>query len=130
MSDSHPPFLHHHFGSMEQQRQSASLGMWLFIAQEIMFFGGLFTAYAVYRIKYPEAWAAGAAERLEQALNTMPGCRACKADGHDVLVLVTDTPTEAEERELRRALEHLPDMACLNLAFGEVTSPAVGETSQ
>lgn len=34
--------------------------MWLFIAQEIMFFGALFTAYAVYRYRYPEVWSEGA----------------------------------------------------------------------
>jgi cytochrome c oxidase subunit 3 len=55
----HARFLQHHFESMEQQRQSTSLGMWLFIAQEIMFFGGLFTGYAVYRNLYPEAFVAG-----------------------------------------------------------------------
>jgi cytochrome c oxidase subunit 3 len=44
---------------MEQQEQSVSIGMWLFLAQEIMFFGGLFTAYLVFRSKYPMAFAAG-----------------------------------------------------------------------
>ena len=47
--------LAHHFDSYEQQRQSASLGMWVFLVTEIMFFGGLFTAYILYRSKYPEA---------------------------------------------------------------------------
>ncbi len=50
--------LHHQFDSYEQQRESASLGMWLFIVQEIMFFGGLFTAYLVYRAAYSTAFAA------------------------------------------------------------------------
>lgn len=49
--------LAHHFDSIEQQRESSSLGMWLFLAQEVMFFGGLFVAYAIYRFKYPEAFA-------------------------------------------------------------------------
>ncbi len=59
MADPHTssPHLAHHFDSMEQQKESASLGMWLFLAQEVMFFGGLFAAYAVYRFKYPEAFA-------------------------------------------------------------------------
>ncbi len=48
----------HHFDSAEQQKSAASLGMWLFIAQEIMFFGGLFLAYVVYRSAYPEAFGA------------------------------------------------------------------------
>jgi len=59
MSEAHSPYLHHHFDSMQQQRESSSLGMWLFIAQEIMFFGGLFCGYTVYRSMYPEAFAAG-----------------------------------------------------------------------
>jgi cytochrome c oxidase subunit III len=56
-ADQHPAHLAHHFESMEQQNQSNALGMWLFLAQEVMFFGGLFVAYAVYRFKYPEAFA-------------------------------------------------------------------------
>lgn len=46
------PALLHHFATAEQQKNTASLGMWLFLAQEIMFFGGLFCAYLVYRFKY------------------------------------------------------------------------------
>src|SRR3954463_9094018 len=38
---------------MEQQREAGSIGMWVFIAQEIMFFGGLFLAYAIFRTKFP-----------------------------------------------------------------------------
>ena len=45
-----------HFDSAEQQRESASLGMWIFLATEVMFFGGLFLAYILYRWKWPEAF--------------------------------------------------------------------------
>ncbi len=55
----HPPGLQHQFEDMAQQQESASIGMWLFLVQEIMFFGGMFTAYLVYRSKYPMAFAAG-----------------------------------------------------------------------
>jgi cytochrome c oxidase subunit 3 len=55
----HPPGLQHQFDDMKQQEESVSLGMWAFLAQEIMFFGGLFTAYLVYRSRYPMAFAAG-----------------------------------------------------------------------
>jgi cytochrome c oxidase subunit 3 len=48
----HNPALLHHFATEEQQRNSASLGMWWFLATEIMFFGGLFCAYLVYRRLY------------------------------------------------------------------------------
>jgi cytochrome c oxidase subunit III len=51
--------LRHHFADMEQQRESATLGMWLFLVTEIMFFGGLFAAYLVYRINHYEAWKTG-----------------------------------------------------------------------
>ncbi len=50
--------LAHHFDSYLQQKESASLGMWLFLGQEIMFFGGLFLAYTVYRWRYASAFAA------------------------------------------------------------------------
>ena len=46
------PALLHHFATKEQQKNAASLGMWLFLAQEVMFFGGMFCAYLVYRYKY------------------------------------------------------------------------------
>ena len=44
---------------MDQQRDAVSLGMWLFLATEIMFFGGMFCAYLVYRNWYPNEFAAG-----------------------------------------------------------------------
>jgi cytochrome c oxidase subunit III len=50
--DQHDPALLHHFATKEQQKNSASLGMWLFLGQEVMFFGGMFCAYLVYRYKY------------------------------------------------------------------------------
>jgi cytochrome c oxidase subunit 3 len=50
----HPRFLAHHFESSEQQFDSGKLGMWLFLVTEVMFFSGLFCAYAVYRANHPE----------------------------------------------------------------------------
>ena len=55
----HNPALRHHFADMEQQRESAEFGMWVFLITEIMFFGGLFCAYMVYRYMYFQAWEAG-----------------------------------------------------------------------
>ena len=46
------PELRHHFADEEQQRNAASLGMWWFLGTEIMFFGGMFCAYLIYRLKY------------------------------------------------------------------------------
>lgn len=49
--------LAHHFESYDQQREASSLGMWLFLVTEVMFFGGLFLAYIVYRSRWPEDFA-------------------------------------------------------------------------
>ena len=51
------PALQHHFENMEQQREAGTLGMWVFLVTEIMFFGGMFLAYTLYRYKYPDAFA-------------------------------------------------------------------------
>lgn len=53
-SHSHTSPLQHHFADMEQQRDSAKLGMWLFLLTEVLLFGGLFCAYAIYRAWHPE----------------------------------------------------------------------------
>ncbi|HTH53163.1 MAG TPA: cytochrome c oxidase subunit 3 family protein [Edaphobacter sp.] len=49
----------HHFETEEQQREAGSFGMWLFLLTEIMFFGGLFFAYLLYRNWYNPAFVAG-----------------------------------------------------------------------
>jgi cytochrome c oxidase subunit 3 len=46
------PALQHQFATEGQQKNAASLGMWVFLAQEVMFFGGMFCAYLIYRYKY------------------------------------------------------------------------------
>ena len=53
------PALQHHFENMEQQREAGTLGMWIFLVTEIMFFGGMFLAYTLYRSFYPMAFASG-----------------------------------------------------------------------
>ena len=53
----HNPHLAHHFDTPEQQYQSGKLGMWVFLATEILMFGGLFCAYAVYRHNHPDVFA-------------------------------------------------------------------------
>jgi cytochrome c oxidase subunit 3 len=54
----HLPQHLHHFETEEQQREAASFGMWLFLLTEIMFFGGLFTAYLIFRNWYHDAFVA------------------------------------------------------------------------
>ena len=58
----HHPAQQHHFETLQQQAEASTLGMWLFLVTEVMFFGGLFTAYLIYRLWYPEAWAEGSRE--------------------------------------------------------------------
>jgi len=50
------PGLAHHFNDLAQQKQAATLGIWFFLVTEIMFFGGMFTGYAVYRSSNPAAF--------------------------------------------------------------------------
>jgi cytochrome c oxidase subunit 3 len=79
----HEPGLQHQFSDMGQQEASVAIGMWAFLAQEIMFFGGLFTAYLVFRSKYPMAFAAGS-NRLDALLG-----------GTNTLVLIVSSLTMA-----------------------------------
>lgn len=50
------------FEDADQQYEASQLGMWTFLATEVLFFGGLFLTYALYRHFYPEAFAAGSRE--------------------------------------------------------------------
>ncbi len=54
-----PAALAPHFDDIAQQSEASHLGMWVFLLTEIMFFGGMFTGYAVYRSVYAVAFAAG-----------------------------------------------------------------------
>ena len=63
--------LRHHFATMEQQRQSTTLGMWIFLVTEIMFFGGLFTAYLIYRVAHPDVWEYASRHHMEFWLGTI-----------------------------------------------------------
>ena len=55
----HSIALAHQFDDLGQQKEAALLGMWVFLVTEVMFFGGMFTGYTVYRFKYHEAFMAG-----------------------------------------------------------------------
>ena len=59
-----------HFRDLEQQREASSLGMWIFLVTEIMFFGGMFFAYTLYRGKYGEAFAS-ASNHLDLTLGAV-----------------------------------------------------------
>jgi len=51
--------LAHQFDDLDQQHDASYFGMWIFLATEIMFFGGMFTAYTIYRHEYFSSFAAG-----------------------------------------------------------------------
>jgi cytochrome c oxidase subunit 3 len=68
----HPAFLAHHFESHKQQFTAGKLGMWIFLLTEILLFGGVFCAYAVYRANHPEIfeWAHRFLDKTLGAINT------------------------------------------------------------
>ena len=95
-SHSHSP-LAHQFEDLAQQREVASLGMWVFLVTEILFFGGLFLVYSIYRSWYPGAFAAASHELIVWAGTT------------NTVVLITSSLTmalavHAAETGNRRAL--------------------------
>jgi len=77
------PRLAMHFASLEVQDNAARLGMWLFLATEILLFAGLFICYGVYRYNFPEAWAASS-RSLNLTLGTV-----------NTVVLITSSLTAA-----------------------------------
>jgi cytochrome c oxidase subunit III len=76
-------YVAHHFPNLSQQEHAARLGMWLFLATELLLFGGLFTAYSVYRFLYPETFAE-ASRHLSVTLGTV-----------NTVVLITSSLTAA-----------------------------------
>jgi cytochrome c oxidase subunit 3 len=59
LPESHAASLAEHFDDVEQQHDAASFGMWIFLATEVMFFGGLFAGYTIFRNLYLPAFEAG-----------------------------------------------------------------------
>ena len=67
-SQERPDFLAHHFDTPRKQFEAAKLGMWLFLATEVLLFGGLFCVYAIFRGNHPEMF-----EYASQFLDTRWG---------------------------------------------------------
>ena len=65
-----PVDLQHHFTSLGQQKDASELGMWLFLVTELLFFGGLFLAYTVYRYLYSSGFAE-ASRHMDVRLGTI-----------------------------------------------------------
>jgi cytochrome c oxidase subunit III len=110
LTSGEPPVAHH-FDDWRQQYDACILGMWLFLVTEVMFFGGLFTAYMVYRASAPETFAA-ASNHLSIWLG-----------GTNTVVLLTSSFTmalavhAAQHRNASKLLLFLSATIGLGLAF-------------
>lgn len=62
----------------------------------------------------------GQAERLVERLEALPGCEVARAEGRDLLVLITDTPDRASERTLRERLDAVSEIRVMALTFGSL----------
>lgn len=102
----HPKNLAHHFDTPAQQFESGKLGMWLFLATEVLFFGGLFVAYAVLRSLYPEIFSFSA-----NYLDTIMG-------GINTCVLIVSSLTMALAVRFAQISRKGPMLLCLWLTMG------------
>lgn len=68
-----PKWLAHHFDTPLQQFEASKLGMWAFLGQELLFFSGLFVAYAIFRNWYPASFSAGShqLDKIMGGINTV-----------------------------------------------------------
>jgi cytochrome c oxidase subunit III len=64
--------VHEQFDDVAQQRRAAKLGMWIFLGSELMFFGGVFLAFTIYRLLHHGAFvqAAGRLDVTVGSINT------------------------------------------------------------
>jgi cytochrome c oxidase subunit III len=99
------PFLAHHFDTPGQQFDSAKLGMWVFLATEILFFGALFAMYTLMRAKEPEVFSFAS-----NYLDTIMG-------GINTAVLILSSLTMAMAVHFAQRSKKVPLVACLFLTF-------------
>jgi cytochrome c oxidase subunit 3 len=97
--------LQHHFENMEQQREAGTLGMWVFLVTEIMFFGGMFLAYTLYRSTYPAAFAS-ASNHLDITLGAL-----------NTGVLILSSFTMAMAVYFTQVGKRRPQIICLGLTL-------------
>ena len=102
------------FDDLRQQRDAATLGMWIFLATEVLFFGALFLAYTAARLQFPDAFAA-ASRHTSVVLGTA-----------NTAVLLTSSfcmalaAHAAAARAARRTVALLTATACLGLVFAAI----------
>jgi cytochrome c oxidase subunit 3 len=99
------PVLSHQFDDVDQQSEASALGMWLFLATEVMFFGGLLAAFAVYRTTSPLAVALAS-----RHLNVPLGCL-------NTVVLLGSSLTMALAVRASRLRAHQPLLLWLGLTM-------------
>jgi cytochrome c oxidase subunit III len=99
------PALQHHFENMEQQREAGTLGMWVFLVTEIMFFGGMFLAYTLYRNSFSAAFAS-ASNHLDITLGTV-----------NTAVLILSSFTMAMAVYFTQVDKRRPQILCLSLTL-------------
>jgi cytochrome c oxidase subunit 3 len=98
--------LAHHFSSLDRQNEAMRLGMWLFLATEVLLFAGLFTGYSVYRYQFPLAFAE-CSRHLEINLGTL-----------NTVVLITSSLTVALAIHYARTDRPRAAVVCLILTIG------------
>jgi cytochrome c oxidase subunit 3 len=96
--------LAHHFSTLEKQTHAARLGMWLFLATEVLLFGGLFVCYASYRTVYSQTFLQGT-HHLSLALGTT-----------NTVVLITSSFAVAASTYYARHNRHVATVAALGIA--------------
>jgi cytochrome c oxidase subunit 3 len=108
ISEPERPAVAHHFANIDQQRETQVLGMWVFLASEVLFFGGVFTAYAVMRSVAPRDFAL-ASQQISSALGAI-----------NTALLLTSSFTMAVAVYAAQGARRQLLMACLGLtiAFG------------
>jgi cytochrome c oxidase subunit 3 len=106
MSDLTATHVEPQFEEAEQQREAATMGMWLFLATEVLFFGGMFLGYTVYRVSYPEAFA-------EASRHTLIGFGAVNT----AILLVSSTVMAFAVRAVRENQRGLSGLLLLLTAF-------------
>jgi cytochrome c oxidase subunit 3 len=101
----HPPHLAHHWESSRQQFEAGKLGMWLFLATELLLFGGLFAAYAVFRHNHPDIFTWGS-----RFLDVRYG-------GLNTVILITSSLTMAMAVTAAQMGRRAPLVILLSLTF-------------
>jgi cytochrome c oxidase subunit III len=99
------------FNTLEQEHEAAHFGMWVFLATEVMLFGGLFTAYTFYRTLYPLGFAEGS-RHMDLTLGTLNTIILLISSGS--MALAVDS---ARRLHLRAARRFLLATAVLGLIF-------------